>query len=266
MTNHSLIQLLFHLFPFSFCLHIVICCAIHFTKYFTQSEHIRCSGLNTETSDLADESMNMSTSTSSSNINNTNITDVPNNANNNTTITTDDVASNSNSTGDGTANTNGNSNGNRNSSHDAYINKYLPGIWSELKNANADKYLLTLKKLQIPAQQLDASLKICILNYLNAIEPIAFVNASQLLNNSCGYMVIREHVSVLHTISTRSFRCLKSYKISISNAYVNTTQVTRYTLHKHPNCIWLQNQIDLVNFSEFNFHFEFINAFVGCVG
>lgn len=114
---------------------------------------------------------------------------------------------------------------NSNSSNEAYINKYLPVIWSELKNVNADKYLLTLKKLQTPVQQFDASLKICILKYLNAIEPIAYVNASQLSNNSCGYMVIREHVSVLHMVSTRSFRCLKSYKISISNTYVNATQV-----------------------------------------
>lgn len=99
-------------------------------------------------------------------------------------------------------------------------------MWSALKNANSDKYLLTMRKLQIPSNQLYESLKTCILKYLNAIEPIAFVNASKLSNNSCGYMVLREHVGVLHMASTRAFRCLKSYKISTSITYVNATQVT----------------------------------------
>lgn len=111
-------------------------------------------------------------------------------------------------------------------SSQAYINKYLPVLWSSLKNANTDKYLLTMRKLQIPSKQLYDSLKICILNYLNSIEPIAFINATKLPNNSCGYMVLREHVGVLHMASTKAFRCLKSYKISTSITYVNVTQVT----------------------------------------
>lgn len=113
-----------------------------------------------------------------------------------------------------------------NTSSQAYFNKYLPVMWSALKNANTDKYLLTMRKLQIPSKQLYDSLKICILKYLTAIEPIAFVNASKLPNNSCGYMVLREHVAVLHMASTKAFRCLKSYKISTSITYANVTQVT----------------------------------------
>lgn len=115
-----------------------------------------------------------------------------------------------------------------NASSQAYIDKYLPVMWLALKNANTDKYLLTLRKLQIPSKQLYNSLKICILKYLNAIEPIAFVNATHLPNNSCGYMVLREHVSVLHMASTKAFRCLKSYKISTSITYANVTQVTAF--------------------------------------
>lgn len=112
-----------------------------------------------------------------------------------------------------------------NTSSQAYINKYLPVMWSSLKNANTDKYLLTMRKLQIPSKQLYDSLKICILKYLNAIEPIAFVHTSKLPNNSC-YMALRFHVGVLYMASTKAFRCLKSYKISTSITYVNVTQVT----------------------------------------
>lgn len=118
-----------------------------------------------------------------------------------------------------------------NTSSQAYIDKYLPVMWSALKNANTDKYLLTIKKLQIPSKQLYNSLKICILKYLNAIEPIAFVNASNLPNNSCGYMVLREHVGVLHMASTKAFRCLKSYKISTSITYVNVTTQVKCKMH-----------------------------------
>lgn len=113
-----------------------------------------------------------------------------------------------------------------NTSSQAYINKYLPVMWSSLKNANTDKYLLTMRKLQIPSKQLYDSLKICILKYLNAIEPIAFVHTSKLPNNSCEYLALRDHVSILHMASTKAFRCLKSYKISTSMTYANVTQVT----------------------------------------
>ncbi|XP_031618462.1 uncharacterized protein LOC116337748 [Contarinia nasturtii] len=119
-----------------------------------------------------------------------------------------------------------------NISNQAYINKYLPVMWSSLKNANTDKYLLTIQKLKIPSKQLYDRMKICILKYLHAIEPIAFVNASKLSNNSCGYMVLREHVGVLHMASTKAFRCLKSYKISTSITYVDAqTQ----ELNEQPN-------------------------------
>lgn len=124
-------------------------------------------------------------------------------------------------------------------SSQAYINKYLPVMWSALKNANTDKYLLTLRKLQIPSKQLYSSLKICILKYLNAIEPIAFVNATNLPNNSCGYMMLREHVSILHMASTKVFRCLKSYKISTSITYANVTQVTAHFIPAHSDRIVL---------------------------
>lgn len=119
-----------------------------------------------------------------------------------------------------------------NTSSQAYIDKYLPVMWSALKNANTDKYLLTIKKLQIPSKQLYNSLKICILKYLNAIEPIAFVNASNLPNNSCGYLVLRDHVGVLHMASTKAFRCLKSYKISTSITYVNVTTQVKCKMHR----------------------------------
>lgn len=99
-------------------------------------------------------------------------------------------------------------------------------MWSVLKNTNTDKYLLTIKKLQLhyqptnqptihPSIQLFIQLRtqyareICILKYLNAIEPIAFVNASKLPNNSCGRMVFRAHIDVLHMAATEAFRCFQ---------------------------------------------------------
>lgn len=134
-----------------------------------------------------------------------------------------------------------------NSSNQAYIDKYLPVMWSALKNANTDKYLLTMRKLQKPSNQLYDSMKICILKYLNAIEPIAFVKASKLPNNSCGYMVLRYHVGVLHMAMAKAFRCLKSYQISTSITYVNVTQVKHKT----------DTMTNLIFLIPFNFAFGF---------
>lgn len=71
----------------------------------------------------------------------------------------------------------------------AYTNKCLPDVWSSLKNANTDKYLLTIPKRSVGSKRLYDRMIICILKYLHAKEPIAFINASKLSNNSCGYMV-----------------------------------------------------------------------------
>ncbi|XP_055321387.1 uncharacterized protein LOC129577816 [Sitodiplosis mosellana] len=134
-----------------------------------------------------------------------------------------------------------------NTSTQAYINKYLPVMWSALKNANTDKYLLTMRKLQIPSKQLYDSLKICILKYLNAIEPIAFVNASKLPNNSCGYMVLLDHVGVLHMASKKAFRCLKSYKISTSITYANVTQESMYNEQPDAKSLYSKCLDEVVN-------------------
>lgn len=107
-----------------------------------------------------------------------------------------------------------------------YVNKYLPEMWTALKRANADDvHLLRMKKLEAPAKSLYEAVKSCIVNYLEAIKPVALVKLNAESSNSCSIRVVKEHVDVLRIASTQAFRCLKLYKIGISNVYADAPQV-----------------------------------------
>lgn len=109
-----------------------------------------------------------------------------------------------------------------------YVGKYLPEMWRALKRANADDvHLLQMKKLEKPANNLYQSMKSCIVKYLQAIKPVAFVKLSAESNNSCSVRVVKEHVDILRFASKKSFRCLHLYKIGITNVYADAPQVFR---------------------------------------
>jgi len=110
---------------------------------------------------------------------------------------------------------------------DPYIAKYLPEMWNALKRANEDEYLLYLKKLKSASEEFEKSITKTILKYLNATKPIAYVKVSEFSNDSCEYVIIREHVEILHVASNKGFRCLKQYKIGISNTYVDAPKLEK---------------------------------------
>lgn len=99
-------------------------------------------------------------------------------------------------------------------------------MWMALKRANIDDvHLLRMKKLEVPAKSLNDTVKSCIVKYLQAIKPVAFVKLSAESNESCSVRVVQQHADILRMASRKGFRCLKLYKIGISNVYSDAPQV-----------------------------------------
>lgn len=99
-------------------------------------------------------------------------------------------------------------------------------MWTALKRANADEvHLLRMKKLEVPAKSLSDTMASCIVEYLRAIKPVAYVKLDAQPNKSCSVRVVRAHVDVLRIASTKGFRCLHLYKIGINNVYADAPQV-----------------------------------------
>lgn len=107
--------------------------------------------------------------------------------------------------------------------NDLYIAKYLPEMEMALRKANSDDlYLLSSEKLKSASIEFSDGIKLSIVAYLNAIRPIAYAYIS---NDTCGYSLIRQHVNILSIASKKGFRCLKLYKIGISNIYADIPTV-----------------------------------------
>lgn len=107
-----------------------------------------------------------------------------------------------------------------------YIEKYLPNLWTALLTANSDDArLLTVARLQEPSKNLTEVLKECIIEYLMAIKPVAMVKLNAVPGESCSVRLVKEHVDILRRTSNSGFRCLRSYKIGMSNVYVESPQV-----------------------------------------
>lgn len=109
----------------------------------------------------------------------------------------------------------------------AYIAKYLPKMEVALRKANSDDlHLLSSGKLKNASNGTSSAIKSTIVSYLNAVKPIAYVERGKLSNDSCGYNLIRQHVDILHIASKKAFRCLKVYKIGMSNIYADVPTVS----------------------------------------
>lgn len=107
-----------------------------------------------------------------------------------------------------------------------YIDKYLPNLWNALQIANPEgAQLLTMPKLQAPAEELTSALKECIIKYLMCIKPVAMVKLDSKPDEDCSVLAVKDYVNVLRHISGDGFRCLQSYKIETSNVYADAPQV-----------------------------------------